>query len=67
MERVSANKVYIKMRLEEFLRKWGTKYRLRVIEKKDGMLHITICSEEVDGDQTSRDFLVKDNLVFPIE
>lgn len=53
------------MKLEEFLRKWGKKYDLRV-NSDEGMLHITIQSLTIDGDDTSKEFMVKDNLVFPI-
>lgn len=54
------------MRIEEFLRKNGKKYDLRVIGEKDDKLHIEVQTTEWDGDGSTEEFLVKDNILFPI-
>ncbi len=56
-----------KMRIEEFLKNNGNRYDLYVIGEKDGMLQIEIHTRLYDGENSTRDFLVKDNLLFPIE
>jgi hypothetical protein len=55
-----------KMRLEEFLRSNGKKYELRIISK-DPELRIEVETLEWDGDENTKQFIVKDNLTFPIE
>jgi len=52
--------------LEEFLKKWGRNYSLRIVNKK-GIVHIIIQSLEIDGDESSQDFYVVDNRVHPID
>ena len=55
------------MRIEEFLRTNGKKYDLRVLGEKDDKLHIQVQTLEWDGDESTKEYLVKDNLLFPIE
>jgi hypothetical protein len=55
------------MRIEEFLRNNGKFYILRVLGEKDEKLHIEIQTTEWDGEGSIREYLVKDNLTFPIE
>jgi hypothetical protein len=55
------------MRIEEFLRENGKSYLLRVLGEKDDKLHIEIQILEWDGDEPTKEYLVKDNLLFPIE
>ena len=54
------------MKLEDFLKKWGLYYSLRIVSKRGEILHINIQSQDIDGDETSQDFCVIDNHVFPI-
>lgn len=56
------------MRIEEFLRNNGKKYELRVIaEEQDDKLRIEVQTTEWDGDGSVQNFLVKDNILYPIE
>ena len=55
------------MRIEEFLQNNGKKYVLRVLGVKEDKLHIEVQTLEWDGDESTREYLVKDNLTFPIE
>jgi hypothetical protein len=55
------------MRIEEFLRENGRSYSLRVLGEKDDKLHIEIQTLEWDGDESTKEYLVKDNVLFPIE
>lgn len=54
-------------RIEEFLNENGRKYELRIIGKQDDKIHIVVQTLEWDGDESSQEYLVKDNLLFPIE
>ena len=60
------------MRVEEMIREnanefgvVGSEYIMKVIEEKDGILHVYIRPSDRDG--YTSDFLVKDNILFPIE
>lgn len=60
------------MRVEEFLRQngniWGivgSEYIIKILEEKDGMIHICIRPFNIDGE--TKHFLVKDNILYPIE
>jgi len=55
------------MRIEEFLRNNGKNYQLRVIGEEDDKLHIEVQTLEWDGEGSTQDFMVKDNILFPIE
>jgi len=60
------------MRIEELIRNnanqfgvIGSEYIIRVLNEKDGTLHIYIRPYDRNGD--TGDFLVQDNLLFPIK
>jgi hypothetical protein len=55
------------MRIEEFLRKNGKKYELRVVGKDDNGIHIEVQTLEWDGDASTQEFYVNNNILFPIE
>jgi len=54
------------MRIEEFLRKGGIRYYLWVVGTEDDKIKIEIKSDAFDGDGDTQTFLVKDNILFPI-
>lgn len=54
------------MRIEEFLRKNGKKYNLRVINIEGDELRIEVQTLKWDGDGSTEEFIVKDNLFFPL-
>lgn len=54
------------MRIEEFLLNNGNKYQLRVVGEKEGALQIEIQTELFDGDGSTQEYLVKENILFPI-
>ncbi len=55
------------MRIEEFLKQGGSKYYLRVLGTEDDKIKIEIKTDAFDGDGDTQIFLVKDNILFPIE
>jgi hypothetical protein len=57
----------LRMRIEEFLRKNGKKYELRVIDKEDRGVHIEVQTLAWDGDESTQEFFVCNNILFPIE
>ena len=54
------------LRIEEFLRNNGKSHALRVLGEKDDKLHIEIQTMQWDGDGSTQEYLVKDNILFPI-
>ena len=55
------------MRIEEFLRNNGKKYDQRVVGVKNGHLYIEVQTLAWDGDESIKEFLVKDNTLLPIK
>jgi hypothetical protein len=55
------------MRIEEFLKTGGLKYDLWVLGTEDDKIKIEIKTDKFDGDGCTQYFLVKDNMLFPIE
>jgi len=55
------------MKIEEFLRKNGKKYNLRVIGEKNDKLHIEVQTLGWDGEGSIKEYLIKDGSIFPIE
>ena len=60
------------MKIEELIRKntnvYGlekSEYIIKVIDEKDGMVHVTVRPFKVDGD--AKEYMVKDNIFYPIE
>jgi len=59
------------MRIEEFIKEntnygfIGSEYIIKIVGEKDGMIHISIRPFKIDGESVN--FLVKDNMLFPIE
>ena len=60
------------MRIEELIRKntsvYGvvkSEYIIKVIDEKDGIIHVTVRPFKVDGD--AKEYMVKDNMFYSIE
>ena len=59
------------MRIEELIREnaskfgvTGSKFLISVLGEKDGMIHISVRPFKIDAEGT--EYLVKDNILFPI-
>ena len=59
------------MRIEELIREnasiYGfvkSEYMIKVLGEKDGMIHISVRPFKIDAEET--EYLVKDNILFPI-
>jgi hypothetical protein len=59
------------MRIEELIRQngisglIGSEYIIKVVEEKDGQLFVTVRPLKIDGEV--RNYVVKDNILYPIE
>lgn len=55
------------MRIEEFLKNNGTRYDLYVVGEKEGMTLIEIHTRLYDSTNSVKEYLIKDNILYPIE
>lgn len=55
------------MSIEEFLNTGGLKFELWILGHEDGKLRILIKNLHYDGDGDSQEFLVKDNILYPVD